>query len=456
MDDGVKKIAALTAAKEKYQQAIQIEIDSTKDQLKNAKATLDLMPLSVSAQNEVVELIGQLNDLYSEQESGIRMITRQIATEQKKLFDDVFSSINKFNSELDKQLDSINKEIEDRAQKEADEVLKIQTEFYEKDAKVRKYWADKAKKDAEKEITPMDILKERTENAQEEIGKAIEDAAKRSEQVAKEEAQAKQYHTDKEKAGKMQAMDEAVRLAMITSDLVLSISTNQMNRELAMLERKKQGLLEIASINGLTKEEELFILEQTEAQKLEIEKKYRLQRQRIAIAQATIDGAAAIAKTFAEYGGLPIAWIIAALVAAQIAVQIGIIKSQKFAKGGWTGDGTDRDETGERVAGVVHEKEFVVKRGQASKYREVLEAINRDDRKAIYNNFTKLEPEFASPVNNVTVENSGPNNRLDRINSQLYQLNRTMSPKKTQREEMMVNGSTVVIRKGNSVRVIKR
>jgi len=128
-------------------------------------------------------------------------------------------------------------------------------------------------------------------------------------------------------------------------------------------------------------------------------------------------------------------------------------KKTKYAKGGWTGDGTDRDETGERVAGVVHEKEFVIKRGPAHKFRDVLEAINRDDRKMIFNSFNKLSPELlgGTTVNNVVVENEGPNERLDQVNAQLRQLNR-----KQNREDIVELSGMTIHRKGNTTRIIKR
>ena len=139
---------------------------------------------------------------------------------------------------------------------------------------------------------------------------------------------------------------------------------------------------------------------------------------------------------------------LAAIVAAAIAASLS-----KFAKGGWTGDGSQRDSTGERMAGIVHEKEFVVRKGQAHKFRDVLEAINRDDKKMIFNSFNKLNPELygGTTVNNVVVQNEGPNKRLDKVNAQLERLNR-----KQVKEEVSEWSNMTIIRKGNTVRTIKR
>ena len=144
---------------------------------------------------------------------------------------------------------------------------------------------------------------------------------------------------------------------------------------------------------------------------------------------------------------------LAAIAAAAIAASLS-----KFAKGGWTGDGSGRDETGERVAGVVHEKEFVIKRGPANKFRDVLEAINKDDKELILTRFNQLAPELVggTSVNNISVENSGPNNRLDKINTQLHYLNKKLEPKKQVREQITDNGNELVYQRGNTIRTVRK
>lgn len=87
---------------------------------------------------------------------------------------------------------------------------------------------------------------------------------------------------------------------------------------------------------------------------------------KFAIAQSIIDGARAVMNILAEPSLLPFP-ISSALKAIQIgtvgattAAQIRTINSQSFAQGGYTGAGTVRDSTGQRVAGIVHENEYVV------------------------------------------------------------------------------------------------
>ena len=90
-----------------------------------AEKALKLQPESETAQNEVIKLMGEMMDLYSEQQSGIRRISRQIASEEKKIFEDVFTAIKKFNEDIDAQLEDIAKEENDKKLKQQKEYLDL-------------------------------------------------------------------------------------------------------------------------------------------------------------------------------------------------------------------------------------------------------------------------------------------------------------------------------------------
>ena len=155
----------------------------------------------------------------------------------------------------------------------------------------------------------------------------------------------------------------------------------------------------------------------------------------------------AAAQTFKSFPGplLPVAiGIVAAMFAAFAATKVKAAEVSKFAKGGWTGKGTVVDSTGEKMAGVVHENEFVVRKGPAHKYRDVLEAINKDDRRMVFNRFNKIGA--GTTVNNITVENEGPNKRLD----QLIQLN-----KRRNKEEVIHLDNHTIYKKGNITRMVR-
>jgi hypothetical protein len=185
------------------------------------------------------------------------------------------------------------------------------------------------------------------------------------------------------------------------------------------------------------------------------EEALKKQRQFDAIEQAS-SLLTASANIIKGYSSLPVIGqilaiaAIGAMFAAFAAARVQAGQAAKFAKGGWTGDGRYRDETGERVAGVVHENEFVIKRGQASRYRPLLDAINRDDRKMILHSFNKLSPELLGGTTNVIVENEGPNKRLDQLITENKKLNAKLSS-----ESIQNFGNVQVIRKGNSIRTIR-
>jgi hypothetical protein len=90
----------------------------------------------------------------------------------------------------------------------------------------------------------------------------------------------------------------------------------------------------------------------TEVQKAAIEKKYAKEKQKMAIMQAIINGALGITSSLT---GLPIVkWIEVALVAATTIAEVALIKSQKFASGGFTRPGSKYE-----AAGIVHAGEWV-------------------------------------------------------------------------------------------------
>lgn len=124
----------------------------------------------------------------------------------------------------------------------------------------------------------------------------------------------------------------------------------------------------------------LLEAEETKLQKLEeLRRKDGEKQKALAIVQATINTALGITNAFATANDIYAAIVLAAITAAAGAVQIGLISSQTFAKGGYTGDGrSNADETGERPVGIVHEKEFVFDRHTTAKNREWFEYIHKN------------------------------------------------------------------------------
>lgn len=216
------------------------------------------------------------------------------------------------------------------------------------------------------------------------------------------------------------------------------------DRQLTKLEQNYNREIKAAGNNERLKEE---IEEKYARKKNEISRKAAIAEKAFALFSIFLDIRKAIMNAMSKI----ITWPLAIIATGIGALQAGMVLAKpipQYAEGGWTGEGKHRDSSGERMAGIVHEREFVVRKGPAHKFRNVLEAINRDDKRMIFNSFNKLTPELAGATNNILVENTGPNKRLDEVNQNL----RKMAAK----EEIMIMGNLTIIKKGNSVRTIRR
>ncbi|HQU95771.1 MAG TPA: phage tail tape measure protein [Saprospiraceae bacterium] len=193
-----------------------------------------------------------------------------------------------------------------------------------------------------------------------------------------------------EEAQKLQAQqDEAkdiyIQSAQDTTNQLLDIwqtyNQKKLDQDLKSLQTEYDAKLEAVKGNTTL---ELALQKEFDVKREALEKKAAREAQRLAIIQANINGALAVIASFKTgFNPVSVAQAIAAGVAT--ATQIAIIKSQKFAKGGFTGTGTgQRDETGHIPVGTVHDGEWVgnkkfvtenpslfnyLERVQANKYR---------------------------------------------------------------------------------------
>ncbi len=205
--------------------------------------------------------------------------------------------------------------------------------------------------------------------------------------VKKLQADAAKYQEEQAKMWTSFAIDQA----KVVSDTVFTINQNRRNAETEQL---------LTSLNE-QRDAELSNKNLTDAQRLQIEKRYQEQERRLkqqafeadraaAIAQAIINGALAVSKTLAVYGWTPAAapGIIAATVAT--AAQIAVIQSTpipQFADGTefLVGKGTGRSDS--NLAYLSH-GERVVPAGINSDYFPALSAIQNRD----------VEPTFANNI----------------------------------------------------------
>lgn len=473
-----ERIKKLTEAKGKYIAAINIEIASTKEQLALAIDAWKLQPTNDAAQAKAIELVGKIQDLEGQINQGTRRLTRQITGE-------IQENHNKKLSLWHKEIEEQNKINEEkwRLEDEAEDAIR------KNHADIVQLYKDKWEQIVNEEIAGNELkskvwklfgLKEKDLTLQQ--NKTIAEAIVKGHEAAEEY----DIKTGKKSTSIWELIGidpdsekgrEQVEVIKDASSTVIRIIDEVYAKRVEDAQRRRELLdTQISEVqaevetevelykagyasNVKAKQKELADLKKQRDTALVQEKEAVKQQQSIERTSQAISLASSVAnilKAFTKMG--PIGIILAGAAIGAIFKIWGDAKAKVkesvgFAKGGYTGDSRGyRDDTGEEVAGTVHKKEFVVRRGPASKFREVLEAINRDDKKMILHTFNKLSPELlgGTTVNNVIVENEGPNKRLDQVTSEIRKLNSKMTNESFQRFDRVQ-----VIRKGNSVRTIR-
>ena len=135
-----------------------------------------------------------------------------------------------------------------------------------------------------------------------------------------------------------------------------------------------------SDIFAAAKAKELSMVGDNAEKREAIEKKYAKREQIMAIAQAVIDGALALQKI---QGSIPPPANIPFLIAsgALTATQVGVIASQKFAKGDIDIKGPSHARGG--ISAEIEGGESVINKRSTSKYKDLLRAINEDDQMRI-------------------------------------------------------------------------
>jgi hypothetical protein len=176
----------------------------------------------------------------------------------------------------------------------------------------------------------------------------------------------------------------------------------------ARAERKKE--IELRSLNAQL-EQGTITQEQFDKRSEEIERKAFKRDKRASTLEAIINGAVAFTKALSK--GPILGPILAGTVAAQTAGQVAVINSQQFAEGGFTGGGFGNpDSTGFKVAGVVHENEYVVPKSLINEP----EVASLERKRMIQPSIGSLrgfaQGGFTSGVSNVSLDSSGLSNEI--------------------------------------------
>ena len=172
-----------------------------------------------------------------------------------------------------------------------------------------------------------------------------------------------QKELDNEIAFKKQLDKEKIALAEQAASALVEVSNRRFERE---------KNLELAALDSRL-QQGLISQEDFEKEREAIERKAFERQKRLELAQIAISLATEIASIAANSAGNPLNAFtfgaagaaqniaLAGIAVARSAVQAGIVASQKFDEGGYTGSGFGSpDSSGFKQAGIVHEGEYVV------------------------------------------------------------------------------------------------
>lgn len=238
-----------------------------------------------------------------------------------------------------------------------EKILKEQEKFNEEQKKLR----EKSKKDRDDE--EKDAIEHKTKS-----DSKILDLEVKSEI---DKINAAREANDKLEEQQEQARDIYFSAAQQTVDGLFEIWNNYEDRktENALNKIDAEYDARLAAVKGNATLEEA-LLREMEEKKEEIEKKAAKKRQQRAIIQANIDIAAAVISAATTQPFIPVGLAATIAAAALGAVQLGVIKSQKFASGGFTPNVNGMpDETGHVPVGAVHDGEWVANKKFVSNNR---------------------------------------------------------------------------------------
>ena len=145
-----------------------------------------------------------------------------------------------------------------------------------------------------------------------------------------------------------------------------------------------EGKLEKGVISQKEYEKKLGEIDEQTAERKEQANKEAFEKQKKwTILQALMNAALAITKTFAEYGGTPMAWVMSAITAATTAAEIAVIASQKYARGGELRGPSHAQGGIKGFVGNQHIEaeggEVIINKRSSAKHRKLLSLINSDN-----------------------------------------------------------------------------
>ena len=410
---------AIEAAYDRQIEAIQTKrqkaFDASREEL--TKTLFEVQKLATQNAERVAELdqqilgagfaeqIDQLKSVYAEKESALResLIKGEITQKEfDKLAAQNQAELNAQTAALDQERLNQVKEISSAITKTKQDAAKAQldAELFAIESALR---ADIEALQERARITGVDataLIEARQEQAiqrrtaaQNEFNKLFRDATKEQSDAVKaatnaaNDADAK-VQADKlerikeEKAARVELQNAAVSVAGTIASSIIAIEKNRADSQktaaLSAVEAEYKKKIENAQGNAVLEEK---LKKELEDKKAVIEREAAQKRKRLAIAEATINGALAVVKALPNF-------VLAAVTAIATAAQIAVINSQKFAMGGvlkksGTFGGRPHSRGGTRGVfedgthiEVEADEDFIILNKRASAERRRLSALN--------------------------------------------------------------------------------
>jgi len=219
----------------------------------------------------------------------------------------------------------------------------------------------------------------------------------------------------------MQALSNAVKMY---AQMQAQANERDLKKFEQIQDKKKQALLKQLNEGYITNEQynqQIILLEKEKANKqAEINYKQAKAEKAANIMSAIAGTASAVVGALGNKPWTPLNFVLAGLVGALGAVQIGMIAAQplperpSFARGGFTGSGFgDPDNTGFRPAGIVHQNEWVApewmtENPRTAKVIDYLESIRLGKSTPMAEGgFVQDTAQTSASASPVTAENAG-------------------------------------------------
>jgi len=522
---GEEKVRKLTKAKELYIQAVNIEIESTKEQLRLAMEVWKLQPASNTAMERAFALRGKLEDLNGQLAQGTRRLVTRITSEiqqQLKEQEDALNRIKGLGLKLGDAFAADQAAAEEERQRK---LLAVREKFQQMSIKLIDDYdrsniesltgVDKLRAQRAFGLKQLDELKKQMQALgkltaeQESMFVALGENVQKAflEGLTKEgiqKAETKNIFSDfidKLTPNKLIKPKTVPKPDQVTiwGLLGINVDTEDGKKQMEALVSAKDTMLGVideiyqARVDDATRRRELLDTQVSETQQeleaemelmkagyannvdwkrkeLEALKKQRdiaLKKEEEAIKrQRQLDTITQIsslitasAQTFRAFPGplLPIAIaVVAAMFAAFAATKAKAVSATKLASGG-SGTDTGIVKGRSHAYGGEHFLNHVEVEGGESWGVLSIPATQKFGKvfHHVVSSFNRGEIPNIMPVNrinnNVMVENSGPNSRLDQVVREQRKLNARLSG-----ESVQDFGNVKIIRKGESIRTIKR